>query len=552
MSASLAKNYTSAWRRRDSCNIRHSQRGAFALNFNTTRDHGGYRDVFVPSGFFRKPIILTPYIPSGVQILRTMYAVSGATNGTQDGLTLATAFSSFEQVESNAIAGDDWLLEGLFDEPNTVWVGRNGAHGTAAHPILMRTRPGATMATLKLGGGNNGNQTINFGSSGLDSHRWFVNLRIQVQPGTDGSGARFTNANYNKMIGCVLDGAGYLSTNCAHNEMWDCSSVGDYGSQQGNAGDGLAVRDGSTFHRIMRHRFLGNYAHVAMNHQDAFGGAPVTDCEVFDCDVQNPWAGGMHFIHGVTRTHIHWNRVTNIFTNPSQIYQVGSNECSEIASDHNLIEFNMYYGGGGRGLALESLAVFGLPEVCFNNIVRHNVMAFNGTRGMQMASANGVNGTDIANNKFYNNIIWANNRTVFPTPSNDPNYNDSGGYVFGKYFAVYLNLSQCNPGTHWAIGQFYGNEWKNNFFGVDPSVDHADFMVLDRDTNAFSFYTDADLIAGGGGGNNIVGGLPNITSPTNFHLLAASTLIDAGYSPGDVAFLGAKPDIGIFEYGGSD
>ena len=38
----------------------------------------------------------------------------------------------------------------------------------------------------------------------------------------------------------------------------------------------------------------------------------------------------------------------------------------------------------------------------------------------------------------------------------------------------------------------------------------------------------------------------------NFHLLAGSPAIDAGFAYPGLTFLGAAPDMGVFEYGGTD
>lgn len=65
-------------------------------------------------------------------------------------------------------------------------------------------------------------------------------------------------------------------------------------------------------------------------------------------------------------------------------------------------------------------------------------------------------------------------------------------------------------------------------------------------------YTNADLVTGSAGGNNILQVTPNFVSSINVRLNAASAAINAGFSYSGSIFLGASPDAGIYEFGGSD
>lgn len=503
------------------------------------------RAAYAVVAFFRKPTIATPTEPTP---LRTLYVNSAAAGG-GDG-TIGTPYNTITQAETAKQAGDLIYLRGTFDTTGSEYIGMDATLGTEANPIVYKAWPGFT-ATLKLGGGASEWNTI-YMSKNASIYHWFVGLILQDQTGADsGRSVSLTNSHHAKFIGCTFDACSVNALGSTNFELWDCIFQGDHGSQSGNSGDILHIRDGSHNFRIMRCTWTSTSraGHAAFTvYGQLTGNNTVEGGEIFDCEIQNEWAGGLQLLGGSTDTHVHWNRIHNVGTNPSVEFPPGSREVFELASHANLIEFNQMWDGGAAGLSCQTLYFGGRLEQFANNTVRFNTITLCGGPGLVVSAAQGVDApTLIVNNLFENNIVWDNSQ-------NGVGNNDGGtGYYEGFYYPVMLSMYQANSGnggTPWADDNFYGNVFRNNVLGVH--TDDTRLMLLVRNTGNKS-YTAAQLTSGSAASvNNIVATDPLFVSSSDFRLQSGSPAIDAGYATSGVSYLGAGNDIGVFEYGGSD
>jgi hypothetical protein len=423
-----------------------------------------------------------------------------------------------------------------------VFLGMGTTSGTQANPIVYRSWPGYT-ASIQCGGGPYNQNAVKI-FSGTNYH-YFYGFTIRQSGISDGQPIKIYGDDL-KFISCFLDRIS-AAVRSPRVEFWDCLQDGDAGGQPSNSGDGMALYEGAQNCRIMRHVQGPNFqiGHGTLVLQDTTGAESCINNEIFSCVFHNPWSGGTQIIGGANFNHFHWNEVYDCGIDPNvQGYPVGSREGMELASTNNLIEFN-YWHGNGKGISMQAL-VLGTAEKPKNNTIRFNTIVYNRGAGIEMTSTAAMNvQQDVVNNLIENNLIAFN-----------------GGYTAsGKTCQVALRLSSGQPGTIWQTGNFYGNVFRNNLI-KNVSGDHADWLMLERfpADGGYKFYTDAEIAAAGAGGNNLISVDPLLVSSSDVHLQATSPAINAGFPSGTVsgysdpppAYLGPAPDIGCFEYGGSD
>jgi Right handed beta helix region len=495
-------------------------------------------------GFRRKPSIPTPAEPVPLRILWVDRAAASGGNGTQ-----GSSWNTISQAESSKQPGDLIYLSGFFDTIGSERIGISNTLGTAEQPIVYKAWPGRT-ATLRLGGGTSQWNTIHMSKNAAVYH-WFVGLTLQAQSGADGArSVQFFNSHQAKFLGCTFNAPLYI-IGSRNIEWWDCTFDGEIGSQASNSGDFLAIRDGSHNYRVVRCRWPSSSrsGHAAFTtYGGQLGDNRVEDGEIFDCDIQNEWAGGLQLLGGSTRTHVHWNRIHNVGTNPSATHPPGSREVFELASHENLIEFNQLWNGGASGLSCQTLYFGGRLEQFANNAIRHNTITLCGGPGIAITAAQGVNAPLlITGNLFENNLVWNNSRNGI-----GPN-DGSTGYYDGFYYPITLGMYQANAntgGTPWANDNLYGNRFRGNLLGVNTS--DTRLMLLIRQSGNRT-YTAAQIAAiDPNSAGNIVATDPRLVSSSDFHLQEGSPCIDAGYPAPGITSLGARADIGTFEYGGTD
>lgn len=489
----------------------------------------------------RKPSYPTPTAPTP---LRTFYVDAAGGSDSNDG-SIGSPFQTIAKINSTAQAGDRFYLKGTFG--GTDELSKNAAAGTSTNPVQVVVWPGET-ATLNNGGG--GNETNPVGASNR-GYWWLDGLTIDAPAGAYGGRTIVLSGTSHgwTFINLTCDGPVHVY-HADDVSFYDCTFDMVTGQASNNTGDYINISNGADRCFFARCTFTGEAYHSAGlvgNVQE--GATQIDDVHFFDCDFSNPKSGGLQMGGLAHNTLIEWCRFTNIGTEPDETYPPGSRDALQITGYATVFRHNIIRNCGYRGLFVASYYFGGTLMRSCDGHYHNNVVYGCGGNGLYLWAGATIDAdVDLSGNVFESNIFWA-NQTGSATEGN--------GYVLGHWNPVVWNV--YNTEYPWQSGTIAGNVFRNNlsarstgdtrFLGVWKNVSFGE------GGNVVYTLTDFETTFGAVGCEDNIGATDPLfvdAAGGDFHLQSGSPCINAGYPTSGVDYLGAAPDLGVFEYGGND
>ena len=499
-----------------------------------------------PSAFTRKPIVLTPTLPSP---LRTFYIDAIAGLDSNSG-SISSPFKTLSKLNTFAVAGDRFYLKGIFSSGITDRIGPVNNAGTATNPIQILPWPGFT-ATLSGGGTSDAYPAI-FGNANL--RYWiFKDLTLAPPNGMRAySGGVASNVTF---IGCTFiptggpSGAALLLQNPDFS-FYDCTFTGTFGNLAANSGDVIFCMDGSHRCKLVRCTFDVNSYHVCLTlggYQNS-GNAGSNSAWVFDCSIRNPVAGGININGRGNNTIIEHSRFYDIATTSS----VPSRTAIAVSAPDCIIRYNTAWNLGREFIKSQAYTSFGVIQTP-NNSHFHNNTAFN-VKGMaiNLAVSNSLDPNLYHTNLlFEHNLVWKCGQSTINTGVAGEEF----GFFNGVFYPIWHNCFGTSIG--YAAGTIGGTIFRNNCFSRSAPSNPDLFLLGVRlfDTSNIPYTLTQVQSTFAGCENNIQKTDPIFVSesdPPNLRLQATSPMIDAGYTLSGISYLGSAPDIGTYEFGGNE
>lgn len=498
----------------------------------------------------RKPSYPTPTAPTP---LRTFYVDAAGGSDSNDG-SIGSPFQTISKIHTTMQAGDRFYMKGTFT--GTTSFGSAGNGGTSTDPIQLVVWPGETCA-LQNGGGINENPPI-FLTSSSRNHFWFQGISVEPQ------------ANYRRVYSfngggnCVFIGCTFVScqiflygASASDFSFYDCSWTGSLGSAVDNNGDAIIGFDGASRVKFYRCSFTVDCYHGIGG--PGWLGAGVTqtcdDWHFFDCYFRNLKAGGIWAYGWSDGLLVEWCTFDRMGEEKSTIYYVGSVDGFYAQGPNTTFRFNIVKNCRG-GIWLLGYWFGGVFQ-SFNNAHIHNNVVYNPTHrhGLHMFMGPEdpptypiVPNTDGTGVRIENNIVWR--------CGNNPPQEEGNGYYAGGSTHYPLWLAAGMAAGSWTIGDdLGGNLIRNNL--ISRNADDTRFAFFNRHPSAGGNITNWTLSAfhsalSSCSGNMQADPLFVDAAGGDFHLQSGSPCINAGYPTSGVDYLGAAPDLGVFEYGGND
>ncbi|MBI3029525.1 MAG: right-handed parallel beta-helix repeat-containing protein [Candidatus Rokubacteria bacterium] len=499
----------------------------------TNGDHTITAEVRLTSGIVIEsaPLSLTVDNPSTFN--RTLHVDATAGNDGNNGLTPDTAWRTLDRANNAVVAGDTVLLWGTF----TGQYIRPAISGTPATPITFRSAPGQTAV---LDGGLSGV------AARLTARSYIVveQLRIQNVPGQAvvlEAGAHH-NVLRDLLITDIINGTAWVSAiriTQSSDNLIERNTITNIGNATADQGDSMWIDNGSSRNRILSNTMRNGSHSLILIGGDSPGDAEVGDNVVAGNTLSNPWGSHIGLLHMARRTLIEGNRLSDANVN-------GTNRTSatiQVVSRDHIIRYNEFVNngainaapgaGGTPGISLLAYTyTAGVEQDAIGNRIYHNVFYGNGTYGLWMSEKGGRR---VTNNVIENNIFFRN-----------------AGFPLGSQTYTIGIEHYSNP-TAWPVGSLNGNRIQNNILLRQPGSAGEPMVLRIRNASqggnltytlsAFQqTYTEA--------ANNLEAD-PLFTDAVSgvFTLRAGSPAVDAGLIIPGIAYLGAAPDLGAYEYG---
>jgi hypothetical protein len=472
-----------------------------------------------------------PSIPTQ---LRTFYLNADSGNDSNDGLTPATAWKTLQKANNTAVAGDLFLLRGVFGvipgNSDGQWINPVNS-GTATNKIVYRKEPGQ-IAVIETGLYDGGVVLTNG-----QSHIVIDGFEIR----NVNSPVLLTNNTNNIWLrNLYIHNSGGIFLRSSQNNRIEDSVLVDIGNPQTNEGDSVLLladptgnTNGSDNNTVVRNYF-GNAGHGAYDDTVQGASAGFNDNNIVAQNIfNNQWATNVIVSGRGIGTLVECNEIKNASQNTPNPTLVYPRPGIQYSGDNGIIRYNRVFNNKSYGIIIQGY-IFGTTQEQYpeNNQIYHNTFVSNGSAGLFI----GINDAGypsaqayVRNNTFENNIFWNN-----------------GGYdgANGQFYDIVADCYTAN--SPWTPGFTDGNVFRYNNTSNLPF-----FLVVRNASGGGNLYYDTPALAQAANptwiNNTRLNPLFTNSTTNDYSLLSNSSMIDVGRLIPGVSYNGSAPDLGAIE-----
>lgn len=446
----------------------------------------------------------------------------------------------------------------------TIYWGSNDA-GSSGNPVTLRAAAGQTPTI-------NGSLSVrNVNYAKIGSSGYGVIKFIHPATGWLDGAILFSNSNYctveNNDVHNIYDGNGIMLLNGSHHNTIQNNLVYNIGTSYfatGSQGTGILIyRNGSD--NVIQNNEVYNCAHD----QIQAGGSIGSETNVSRNQILNNYIHG-GYGEGISCLHAYYCLVDgNFIYNTATVQTNLAKPSIQLTGSHNgSIRRNVIYDGH-HYYAFE-MSVYASNARVTGNYVYNNTVHTYGTSSSSAGGGSAVflggrTGTNVDNNKFYNNIFW------------NINYTGQDGFTGSPYSVFANNYAYMPAGMDWgsSLSELQssscgGHDFKNNILRSHSGAGYGSVWAYMDVGNSFRYdcstsslnTTLTNCASGNIESDPLFTSSPSGTpawSSTWWHLQTGSPAVNKGIVVNDpnaaiggwkqLTYNGSAPDIGAFESG---